>query len=159
MRQMAWLGAYNLQQISAPFGPQMNLQLNQFATPLLMNEVGPHRGIIISTGIVVATSNFSTLPGALDVQIQYAIDGASTPTSIPLYQWNGVYNVWSQQARSMAMDIEGEGYNQGDRLTIWMGISFRFAGVVIINCNAAPDSGTPRRAHLACLWARARDVM
>lgn len=158
MRQMAWLGGFTPQPISAPYGPKMNFQLNQFTTQLLMNEPGPHRGVIICAGLVVASNNFATLSGALNVSIQYAFDGATTPLSVPLYEWNGSHNVWATQARAIAIDVNGTGYGQGDYITIWMGITFQSACAVIVNCNAAPDMATPRLAHLACFWARAQAI-
>ena len=158
MRQMAFLTGYQPQEISAPHGPQLNFQVNQFATPLLMNESGPHRGVIITAGFMVAGTNFNTLTGALNVSFDYAFDGATTPTAIPLYTWDGSYNRWSPQARAMAISLNGEGYTQGDYLVLWMGITFRYACIVRLVCNSAPDGGVPRLAHAMCMWMKAQDA-
>jgi hypothetical protein len=157
MKQMAYLGGYQPQDLE--FSQRLNLQLNQFFTPLLMNETGPHRGIVVTAGIYIASTNFNTLPGALDVGVEYAFDGATTPTPIPLFAWNGVLNQWDARAIACACDHKGDGSAQGDFLTLALGITFRYACIVRINCNSAPDIGTPRLAHFACHWARAADVV
>ena len=149
MRQMAFLGAFQPQAL----GEQLNLQINQFITPLLINVTGPTSGFFLSAGIYIATNNIGSLGSALDVGLEYAFDGATSPTAIPLFDFSGGVNRFSQKALGLSWDRQGDGTAIGDFMSLWLGIPFQYAAVLRLNCNAAPDSGTARRAHFVASYA------
>lgn len=156
MKQMAWLQGFTPQ---SP-GVHTSVALNSFDSKLMVNVAAPpHRGILLSFGIIIRNAVMATLGAALDVRLQWAFDGASSPTEMPLFKHLGAgINVWSDECLTTAVNSRGNGQALDDFLTLQLGISFQSAAILTVLLNAAPDSGTPRPADFAAYYALAPDL-